>query len=305
MELLNNILYDMIYHSTPIILCVIGGMFAYKANVLNIALEGMMLNGAFVATLVMYLTSSLPLAILLAIVTTLLYGLVFSVMGITYKGNVIVVGLAINLIAPAIAGFAMKMMETANINLQNVNISNFKMNLPIIEDIPLIGSILSGHPPITYLAFIGIALFSVLMFKTRFGIYVRVVGENEDSAKSLGIKTSVYKYSAVLIGAFCCALAGINLSVERLGLYTNDMTAGRGFIAIAAIYCGQGRPVKSSLYAILFGVARSLSVNLSIYAGPAAGLFDIIPYIIMVVVLAVVSVLKYKNVRVRGFKNEL
>ena len=187
-----------------------------------------MLNGAFVATLVMYLTSSLPLAILLAIVTTLLYGLVFSVMGITYKGNVIVVGLAINLIAPAIAGFAMKMMETANINLQNVNISNFKMNLPIIEDIPLIGSILSGHPPITYLAFIGIALFSVLMFKTRFGIYVRVVGENEDSAKSLGIKTSVYKYSAVLIGAFCCALAGINLSVERLGLYTNDMTAGRG-----------------------------------------------------------------------------
>ena len=83
MELLNNILYDMIYHSTPIILCVIGGMFAYKANVLNIALEGMMLNGAFVATLVMYLTSSLPLAILLAIVTTLLDGLVFSVMGLS------------------------------------------------------------------------------------------------------------------------------------------------------------------------------------------------------------------------------
>lgn len=83
MELLNNILYDTVYHSTPIILCVIGGMFAYKANVLNIALEGMMLNGAFVATLVMFFTGSLPLAILLSIVTTLIYGLVFSVMGIT------------------------------------------------------------------------------------------------------------------------------------------------------------------------------------------------------------------------------
>ena len=142
------------------------------------------------------------------------------------------------------------------------------------------------------------------MYKTRFGIYVRVVGENEDSAISLGIKTKRYKYAAVLIGAFCCALAGIDLSLERLAMFTNDMTAGRGFIAIAAIYCGQGRPVASALYAILFGVARSLSVNLSVFAGPAAGLFDTIPYIIMVTVLAVVSHVKFRNVKVRGFKME-
>ena len=171
-------------------------------------------------------------------------------------------------------------------------------------DIPVIGNILSGHPLITYLAFIGIALVAVLMYKTKFGVYVRVVGENEDSAISLGIKTKRYKYAAVLIGAFCCALAGINLSLERMCMFTNDMTAGRGFIAIAAIYCGQGRPVPSSLYAILFGIARSLSVNLSVYAGPAAGMFDTIPYIIMVAVLAVVSYMKYKNVKVRGYKFE-
>lgn len=305
MELINNILYDTVYHSTPIILCVLGGMFAYKANVLNIALEGMMLNGAFVSTLVMFYTGNLPLAVFLAILSTLAYGLVFSFLGITCKGNVIVVGLGINLIVPAIAGFVMKMMETANINLTKVDISKLKLNIPFIRDIPILGSIVSGHPPITYLAFIGIGVFAVLMYKTRFGIYVRVVGENEDAAKSLGIKTNYYKYAAVLLGAFCCALAGVNLSVERLGLYTNDMTAGRGFIAIAAIYCGQGRPLASSLYAVLFGVARALSVNLSIYAGPAAGLFDIIPYIIMVTVLALVSLVKYKNVKLRGFRNEL
>jgi len=108
----------------------------------------------------------------------------------------------------------------------------------------------------------------------------------------------------VLIGSVCCALAGINLSLERMSMFTNNMTAGRGFIAIAAIYCGQGRPVVSVLYAILFAIARSLSVNLSVYAGPAAGLFDVIPYIIMVTVLAVVSYMKYKNVKVRGFKLE-
>ena len=133
------------------------------------------------------------------------------------------------------------------------------------------------------------------MYKTKFGIYVRVVGENEDSAISLGLKTQKYKYIAVLIGAFCCALAGINLSMERMAMFTSDMTAGRGFIAIAAIYCGQGKPVQSSLYAILFGVARSLAV-------PAAGMFDTIPYIIMVAVLAVVSFMKFKDVKVRGYK---
>lgn len=304
MGILENILYDTIYHSAPIILCVIGGMFAYKANVLNIALEGMMLNGAFVSTLLMFFTGNLALSIFLALLTTLLLGVVFSVMGITYKGNVIIVGLAINLIVPAIVGFVLQMMGTSNINLANVNVADFKINIPVIKDIPLVGSILSGHPMITYISFIGIGILAAVMYKTKFGVYVRVVGENEDAAKSLGIRTNFYKYGAVLIGAFCCALAGINLSMERLALFTNDMTAGRGFIAIAAIYCGQGKPLLSSLYAILFGIARSLAVNLSIYAGPAAGLFDTIPYIIMVAVLAIVSVLKYKNVKTRGFKAE-
>ena len=288
MELLNSILYDTVYHSAPIILCVIGGIFAYKANVLNIALEGMMLNGAFISVLVEYLTGSVAL--------------VFSFLGITCKGNVIVIGLGINLIVPAVAKFVLKIMELANISLQNVSVADFKINIPGIKSIPLIGKILSGHPIITYLAFIGIAAVAILMYKTKFGIYVRVVGENEDSAISLGLKTQKYKYIAVLIGAFCCALAGINLSMERMAMFTSDMTAGRGFIAIAAIYCGQGKPVQSSLYAILFGVARSLAVNLSVYAGPAAGMFDTIPYIIMVIVLAVVSFMKFKDVKVRGYK---
>ena len=304
MELLNSILYDTVYHSAPIILCVIGGIFAYKANVLNIALEGMMLNGAFVSVLAAYLTGSIAAAVIAAMFTTFLWGIVFSVLGITGKGNVIVIGLGINLIVPAIAKFVLKMMELANISLQDVNVSDFKIDIPLIKEIPVLGKVVSGHTVITYLAFAGIAFFAVLMYKTKFGIYVRVVGENEDAAVSLGIRTSRYKYAAVLIGSFCCALAGINLSLERMAMFTNDMTAGRGFIAIAAIYCGQGRPVTSALYAVLFGVARSLSVNLSVYAGPASGLFDTIPYIIMVAVLAVVSYMKYKNVKVRGYKFE-
>ena len=301
MQLLTSILYDCIYHSTPIILCVLGGMFAYKANVLNIALEGMMLNGAFVSVITYFYTGNMALAIILALVTTLLYGLVFSFLGVTMNGNVIIIGLAINMIAPAVAGFALVMMGSSNIILQGFDLNALKINIPLIEDIPFIGSIISGHPLTTYLSFLLIFLMYILMYHTKFGIYVRVVGESEEAAKAIVLHTNFYKYVAILIGAAGCALGGMNLSLERLGLFTNDMTAARGFIAIAAIYCGQGRPIQSAVYAILFGLSRSLAVNLSVYAGNAAGLFDCFPYILMIVVLAVASYVNHKNVKVRGF----
>ncbi len=301
MDFINNLLYNSVYNAAPILLCVLGGIFAYKANVLNIALEGLMLAGAFVSMLVAYLTHNLFLGILSAIVVCLLLGLVFSVMSVTYKGNVIVVGLAINMLVPAVADFVLKLMKSSNINLTWANVNDFKINIPFIEDIPILGSILSGHPPITYIAFLMIIVMAVLMYRTKFGVYVRVVGENDDAARSLGLKSNQYKYIAILIGAFCCALAGINLSMERLAVFTNDMTAGRGFIAIAAIYCGRGAPGPSAVYAIAFGVASALATQLTVSAGSAAALLDVIPYVIMGVVLTVVSITKRRKVKVRGF----
>jgi simple sugar transport system permease protein len=301
MGLLSSILSDTIYHTTPILLCVLGGIPAYKANVLNIALEGLMLAGAFVSVLTAFYTGSLFLACVLAVAACLVIGLVFSFMSVTYKGNVIVVGLAVNMFVPAVAGFALQQMGMANITLSWLNVADLKIHIPLIDRIPLIGNIVSGHPPITYVSFAAIALLAVLMYRTRFGIYTRVIGENEDAAVSLGLKTNQYKYAAVLTGALFCALAGVNLALERLALFTNNMTAGRGFIAIAAIYCGRGEPGRSAFYAFLFGLARALAVNLSIYAGAEAALFDVIPYVVMTLVLAAVSIVKRRYVRERSF----
>lgn len=301
MNMLGGILNDSIYHTAPILLCVLGGIFAYKANVLNIALEGIMLTGAFVSVLIAYFTHSLALAYLGAIGACMLVGLLFSLMSVKLSGNVIIVGLAINMLVPAIAAFVLQYMRSANINLQWLNLTDLKITIPLVKDIPLIGRLLSGHPPITYLAFLGILAAAIVMYKTRFGVYVRVVGENEDAAVNLGLRTRMYKHAAILIGAFCCALAGVNLSLERLGLFTNNMTAGRGFIAIAAIYCGRGDPVRCSLYAIVFGVARALAVNLGLFAGPTAALFDVVPYVVMAVVLTLVSAIKQRNSMLRGF----
>ncbi len=303
--MLNNILYDLVYHSVPIILAVLGGIFAHKVNVLNIGLEGMMLMGAFSSALSVSITGSLWLGILIGVVATLIIGLIFSLFSITLKSNFIITGLGINLFVSMLSSFILKAMGLANINVSNViDVASLKIHIPFIQNIPIIGPLLSGHTAITYISFLMIILASILMFKTKFGVYVRVVGENEEAAKSVGINVNQIKYIAILIGALLCALAGANLSVERMALFTPDMTAGRGFIAIAAIFCGKGMPLKSTAYAIVFGLARSLAINLGLFAGPVSGLLEMIPYLMIVVVLAIASGIESKKTKVRGFKWE-
>ena len=269
MDLLASILYDTVYHASPIILCVIGGVFAYQANVLNIALEGMMGIGAFASTLVVLLTDDLLLGLLAGVFAAFVFGAMFSLMGVALKGNVIIIGVALNLLATAVAGFVMARMNVANIALSNLSVAGLKIVIPGVSDVPLVGPIVSGHPVLTYVAFAGIWLTWVLSYRTRFGTYVRVVGENEDAAKSLGLKVDFYKVAAILIGALTCGLAGTNLSTERLGLYTNNMTAGRGFVAIAAIYCGRGtRSSPRSMRSCSALLARSPSTSRSMRDPP-------------------------------------
>lgn len=302
MRLLDNIIYDMVYHSTPLILAVLGGLFAYKANVLNIGLEGMMLMGAFSSSLFILLFGNFYLGIILAIICTLIVGLVFSLFSISFKSNFIITGFGLNILVAAICTFILKFKRLPNINISNlVNVNDLKISIPIIKDIPILSSLLSGHTPITYLSIVLIFVVAVVLFKTKFGVHLRVVGENEEAAKSVGIKINHYKYAAILIGALLCALAGINLSSERMALFTDNMIAGRGFIAIAAIYCGKANPFKSSLYAIVFGLAKSLAINLGLYAGPISGLFEMIPYLMIVLVLFIVSGIGTKKTKLRGF----
>jgi ABC-type uncharacterized transport system permease subunit len=301
MNLLSRILYDMVYHTTPILLCVLGGLFAYKAGVLNIALEGMMLAGSFIAVFVALHTQNTLLIYLSALVVCAVIGLVFAYLAVKKKGNVIIIGLAINMLVPAIASFILQYMGVPNLTAKWVNPVNFRFDIPLIKDIPFLGSILSGHPLGTYIGLLMIFVASVVLYKTRFGIYTRVIGESPNAATSLGIQANKYATWAILIGALCCAVAGLNLSYERLGIFTNGMTAGRGFIAIAAIYCGKGKPVQSAMYAFIFGLARSLAINLSVFAGPISALFDIIPYLLMIAILAINSAYEIRNYRMRTY----
>ena len=297
---LNSILYESIVYLTPTLLCVLGGIFAYKANVLNISLEGMMMAGAFVSVLVAHSNENkLLLAYIAAFAICIFLGLVFSVLGVNLKGNVIIIGLAINMLVPAVAGFVMKLMSLASIPVKWFSTSSIMIQIPVVKDIPILGPILSGHPPITYISYLLILVMYLLMYKTKFGVHVRVVGENEDAAINLGLNTKKYKTLAVLIGAGCCGLAGTDLALERLSLYTNNMTAGRGFIAIAAIYCGRGDPLKCTLYALLFSLTNAVAEYYSLLVS-ASLLLKVVPYVVMVIVLSIASALNRRNSRTRG-----
>lgn len=301
MNMLNSILYDTIYYSTPIVLCTIGGLLSYNANVVNIGLEGMMLMGAFSSALFSLLTGNIFLGILIGVVLTFLLGLIFSFLSINLKSNFIITGFGVNILVAALSEFVLQYMQVANINLNSVvNVNHLKLHIPFVENIPILGKLLSGHPFMTYFTIAMVFVVNLILYHTRFGLYVRVVGENEDSARSVGINVNRVRYAAILIGAVLSALAGANLSVERMALFTNNMTAGRGFIALAAFYCGKGKPLNSVLYAVIFGLAQALATNLSLNAGAASGLFGAVPYIVMVVVLAAVSVTKQRGKLTRG-----
>lgn len=298
--MLDSILYGMVVSAAPIILCVLGGNFAQNVNVLNISLEGMLTAGAFTSVLIAMYTGNVFYAVLGAVAVSLIMGLIFSFFSVSRSGNPIIAGLALNLIAASGTAFILKYMELPNLNANSlIDVAGRQINIPVIESIPILGPLLSGHVITTWIAYISIAIMSVVFYRTKFGMYVRVVGENEEAARSVGINVNRIKYAAILIGAFMCALAGVNLALERLALYTNGMSAGIGFVAIAAIYCGRGRPVTTSMYAIVFGLAQSLATNMNVSAGPASGLFNTIPYFLIIIILGAVSITQRKNVRSR------
>ncbi|MDR2201463.1 MAG: ABC transporter permease [Clostridiales bacterium] len=300
---MNNILYNTVLFSSPILLCTLGGIFAYKANVLNIALEGMMLTAAFVAALTVYLTGSYLAAVALAVGVSLFLGVVFSVFGVSRKGNVIIIGLALNLFASGFTALILRRMGIAKLVAADFSLTSVRL-FSGAASVPFLGAF-ANHTLLTYLSYALIFAAGVLMFKTKTGVYIRVAGENPEAARAVGININRVRYAAVLIGAAACGLAGVSLAVDCFGgVYAVNMTFGRGFIAIAAIYCGRGYPLKAALYAVLFGFSNAAAMYLQLTSAAAARLLTAVPYVMIVVLLTVASVLKNKGNSLRGFYNE-
>jgi simple sugar transport system permease protein len=258
-----------IRYSTPLILAALGGMFSERAGVINIALEGIMLAGAFTAAAVTVYTENPWIGLIVAAIVGLLVSLIHAVASIEFKADQVVVGMAINILflgVPALASGAL--FESTGSTPQ----------LPQAYTL--------GTTPIVILAVALVPISYYVLFRTRFGLRLRAVGENPEAADTAGVSVARLRYAGVMLSGVLAGIGGAYLSIAQNSLFTRNMTAGRGFIALAALIFGKWHPVGAALACLLFGFAEALTDRIQGRLNVPVQLIQIIPYVLAVIVLA-------------------
>ena len=286
--------------ATPLILCAMAGIFSEKSGVIDISLEGKMLMSAFVAAAVATLTSSALAGMFAAIGVAIMLGLLHGLASITLRGNQVISGLAINILASGLTvtvGIAMFQQGGQTPNLARAE--RFRpIELPFAEQlssIPIIGTIyrevISGHNILVWIA-LGAVLFTAFMLtRTRFGLRLRAVGEKPEALDSAGVSVARTRYLALIIAGILCGMAGAYLSTAHGSGFVREMTAGKGYIALAAMIFGKWQPRGALLACLLFGfleavASRLQGVELPLIGQAPVDLILALPYLLTVILLA-------------------
>ncbi|BCS89144.1 ABC transporter permease [Pseudodesulfovibrio sediminis] len=286
--------------ATPLILAALAGLCSERAAVIDIGLEGKMLGGAFVAGAVSYLTGSVWLGLVCAVVACLLLALLHGFACITHRGNQVVSGMAINIVVAGLAptlGHAIFHIngDTPSLPMASRFMSITLPGAEMLHGVPVIGPIyyelISGHNLLTYVAFAMIPLVSWMLYKTRFGLRLRAVGENPEAVDTAGISVEWLRYRAVLIAGALCGLAGASLSTALGASFIRDMTAGKGYLALAAMIFGKWKPGLTVTACLLFAFCDALQARLQGVELPLVGEVPVqfiimLPYVMTVILLA-------------------
>ena len=277
----------MILRSVPITLGALAAILCERAGVVNIAIEGMMITGALVAAIAGS-AYGLWVGMLAAILAGGLASVLHAILSIKYKINQIISGTIINITTIGLTSYIVtKLLQ--NKDLQHLNNSGFfqPIQLPVLSKIPFVGPILFSHNIYIYFMYILVILLTVILFYTKWGLRLRAVGEHPKAADTLGVNVFRIRYISVILGGLLAGFAGSFFVLGSIGYFEQAMTAGRGFISLAAMIFGKWTPIGSFGAGLLFGFAESLATNLSILNFPVkAELLLMLPYIITMVVLA-------------------
>jgi len=294
MDLLNNaVLAGFIAASVrmaiPILLAAIGGMFSEKSGVLNIGLEGMMLLGCFVGFAAAYASGSLLVGVLAAIVAGALLGLVLGVFAVTIGSNQVVVGIAINLLMVGVTGFFFRLFFGSGTS--SPRIDNFQpIDFGALAGIPILGPLLFQHDPLTYLALLIVVLAWIVMHRSTVGLAISAAGEHPEAAETLGLNVPRIRYLCLLAGGALAGLGGAFLSLSATGLFIDNMTSGRGYIALAMLILGRRYPFGILAAALLFGAADALQLRTQLLPWNIPLQFLLmLPYVLTIVVLAIAA----------------
>ena len=284
------VLVAMLRTTAPILMVALGGAFTTKAGIFNIGLEGQMLLGAFFAVLGSIAFHSAWAGVLCGVAAALAAALLFAVLVVTFRANEVVVGLAINILAGGITVSLLKAIFGTRGSVTGHGIVGLpRLRVPGAEVLGSAASLVSGYTPLVYVAFAAVPVVALIFARTRLGLYIRVAGEKPDAAEALGISVPRVRYAASLICGLFAGLAGAHLSLGYITMFTENMSSGRGFMAVAILIFSAGQPLQVLLGCLLFGLADAFSLRLQMFGYPSY-LVLAVPYAVALVALFALSV---------------
>ena len=271
----------------PIMLAALGGIYSERAGVLNIGMEGMMLGGALTGFIVTYYTGSVVLGIAAALLVGALLGLLMGYFTISLAGDQVVVGIAFNLLMLGVTSFVYRAFFA--VGTQQPQITSLQaLPIPILESIPIAGPLLFRQTALVYGTYFLIVVSFIVIFRTMWGLKLIAVGESPEAAETLGIHVTRTRYLSLLICGMFCALGGVSLSVGASSIFVDNMTAGRGYIALAILVLGRRHPFGIFAAALLFGAADALQLRTQTLDIKIPFQFMLmLPYLLTIIVLSV------------------
>jgi len=285
-EPLAGLMATSLSRAVPLTLGALSGVLCERAGVVNIAIEGMMLTGAMMGALIGSLTHSLWLGLLAAVLSGLVLALIHGVLSIKYKTNQIISGTVINILATGMTSYISAQFLQRHQELNNPGIFQ-PWAVPGLSRIPILGPLLFDNNMFVYAMFLLLAVIHVGLFFTRWGLRLRSVGEHPKAADTLGINVFRTRYMAVMLGGMMAGFAGGYFTLGSVGRFDEVMTAGRGFISLAAMIFGNWTPFGSFGAGLLFGFADSLASKLAILGVRIPSEFLLMaPYVATMIVLA-------------------
>lgn len=286
--------------TTPLLLACLAGLYSERSGVFDIGLEGKMLAAAFGAAAVAAVTGSMWLGLLAGMTVSLLTALLQGAASISLRGNQIIAGVAINMLAAGLTTFLGQtwfrqggrtpaLGEGGRFGIIELPFARELNGVPILG--PIYSELISGHYLLVYIAFLAVPVTAYVLFRTRFGLRLRAVGENPKAVDTAGISVTLLRYQAVIITGLLCGLAGAYFSIAQGSGFGNNMTAGKGFIALAALIFAKWKPVPAMFTCLLFGFLDALQIRLQNVDLPLIGQVPVqaiqaLPYVMTVVLLA-------------------
>jgi simple sugar transport system permease protein len=279
-----GLINGMISAATPILLAALGGTFTFYAGIFNIAMEGMMLGGAFFAVLGSYYFHSWLMGIVCAIFGSLLMALIFVLFSVVLKTDEFVTGIGLNLFALGTTTYLLRQIFSVKGAFADPGIIAIpRLHIPLIKDIPLLGPILSGQNLLIYITVLVTIISVYVIFKTRFGLRLRAAGYNAACLDSSGVSTAKIRVISLLVCGVLCGLAGAFLSLGYVTLFAENMSAGRGWISLAAVILVNGNPIGIALISLLFGFTDGLGLLLQQYL--PSQFTSMVPYVATLIAL--------------------